>query len=73
MKGSLNGRLVLHQEASPSTLLYQNNLGTMTDRKESKMREMDRENRLTGTWTGIGFVIVLLGALALAFLLLGIG
>jgi hypothetical protein len=45
----------------------------MTDRKDSKMRQMDRENRFTGTWTGIGFVIVLLGALALAFLLLGVG
>lgn len=37
------------------------------------MREMDRETRLTGKWTGTGFVIVLLGALALAFLLLGVG
>ncbi|MEF8816604.1 MAG: hypothetical protein V5A20_08050 [Salinibacter sp.] len=45
----------------------------MSERRESKMREMDRETRLTGKWTGLGFVIVLLGALALALLLLGVG
>jgi hypothetical protein len=45
----------------------------MDKRKESKMRETDRESRLMGRWTGIGFVIVLLGALLAAFLLLGGG
>ena len=45
----------------------------MSKRKESKMRETDREARLTGRWTGIGFVIVLLGALLALFLLMGIG
>ena len=45
----------------------------MDKRKESKMRETDRESRLMGRWTGIGFVIVLLGALIAAFLLLGGG
>ena len=44
----------------------------MNKRKESKMRETDRESRLM-RWTGIGFVIVLLGALLAAFLLLGGG
>ena len=67
----MNGRSALPEEAHPPFSYHQNNLGTMNKRKESKMREMDRENRLTGTWTGIGFVIVLLGALALAFLLMG--
>lgn len=46
----------------------------MDRRSESKMREADRENRLTGSWTGIGFVIVLLGALlAIVLVLLGLG
>lgn len=45
----------------------------MSSRNESKMREADRETRLTGGWTGIGFVIVLLGALILLLLLLGVG
>lgn len=43
----------------------------MNRRKDTKMRESDRENRLSGRWTGIGFVIVLLGALLALFLLLG--
>ena len=45
----------------------------MTKHKESKMRETDRESRLTGGWTGIGFVIVLLGALIAFLLLMGMG
>ena len=47
--------------------------GAMNKRKESKMRETDRESRLMGRWTGIGFVIVVLGALAALLLLLGLG
>jgi len=43
----------------------------MNRRKDTKMRESDRENRLSGRWTGIGFVIVLLGALLALFLLMG--
>jgi len=45
----------------------------MNKRKESKMRETDRESRLMGRWTAIGFVIVLLGALVALLLLLGVG
>jgi hypothetical protein len=45
----------------------------MTKRKDSKMRETDRESRLMGRWSGIGFVIVLLGALIALLLLLGLG
>lgn len=73
MKASLNGRVVLPRRASTSVPSFPNDNETMSKRRESKMREMDRETRLTGKWTGIGFVIVLLGALALALLLLGAG
>ncbi|MFB6098324.1 MAG: hypothetical protein ABEK84_04285 [Salinibacter sp.] len=45
----------------------------MDPRKDTKMREHDRESRLMGRWTGIGFVIVLIGALIALFLLLGMG
>ncbi len=45
----------------------------MNKRKDSKMRETDRESRLLGRWTGIGFVIVLLGALLALLLLMGSG
>jgi hypothetical protein len=50
-----------------------NQVEVMTKRKDSKMRETDRESRLMGRWTGIGFVIVLLGALIALLLLLGLG
>lgn len=44
----------------------------MKDRTDSKSREVDRETRLTGKWTGIGFAIVLIAAvLAAALLLMG--
>jgi hypothetical protein len=47
---------------------------TMARRKQdSEMRKADRESRLSGRWTGIGFIIVLLGALIALFLLLGSG
>lgn len=46
---------------------------TMTRHKDSKLREANRKSRLSGRWTGIGFVIVLLGALTALLLLLGGG
>lgn len=45
----------------------------MTRHKESKTRDVDRETRQSGKWTGIGFAIVLFAAvIAILLLLLGL-
>lgn len=44
----------------------------MKRRKESKTRSVDREIRQSGSWTRIGFAIILIGAvIALVLVLLG--
>lgn len=42
----------------------------MRDPEESKARDVDREARLSGKWTGIGFVIIILGVVVAVLLLL---
>lgn len=44
----------------------------MKKQTDSKTREVDREARRTGKWTGIGFVIIVIGvAIAVLLLILG--
>jgi hypothetical protein len=44
----------------------------MRDRTASKAREVDQETRQSGRWTGIGFAVVLIGAvIAILLLILG--
>ena len=70
-----SGHKVRVTERCTSALCASSYLSETMDRhKDTKMRESDRENRLTGRWTaGIGFVIVLIGALFALFLLMGSG
>lgn len=44
----------------------------MRDRKESKTRQVDQETRQSGSWTGVGFVIIVIGVvIAVLLLILG--
>lgn len=44
----------------------------MKKRTDSKAREVDREVRQTGEWNGVGFVVIVIGAvIAVLLLILG--
>mgnify|MGYP006283048871 CR=1 FL=1 len=42
----------------------------MRDRKDSKTRQVDQDTRQTGRWTGIGFVIIVIGVVVAVLLLI---
>jgi hypothetical protein len=43
----------------------------MRDRKESNTRRVDQTTRQSGRWTGVGFVIIVIGVVAVLLLILG--
>ena len=42
----------------------------MRDRKESNTRRVDQTTRQSGRWTGVGFVIIVIGVVVAVLLLI---
>lgn len=59
-----------HQRGPGALLSFTRRIETMRDRAESKTREADQEIRQKGSWTGIGFAIVLFAAVIFILLLI---
>jgi hypothetical protein len=42
----------------------------MRDRKESNTRRVDQDTRQSGRWTGVGFVVIVIGVVVAVLLLI---